>query len=66
MAGKFLTFKLTLVGKALAEYVDFYTRLNTQLEDEMTLDEFNAEIYKLGMSRMIQAITEVENENRFC
>ena len=66
MAELFGEFKVTLVGKAFLEYSEYYRRLNAQLEDEMTLAEFNKQIYLTGMRMLIQAIHEVENENKIC
>lgn len=66
MAELFGEFKVTLVGKALLEYSEYHRRLNAQLEDEMTIAEFNKQIYLAGMRTMIQAINEVENENKLC
>lgn len=66
MAEIYGEFKLTLVGRALLEYSEYYRRLNAQLENEITLAEFNKQIYMAGMTAIIQAIQEVENANKLC
>ncbi len=66
MANIYGEFKVSLVGRAFMEYSEFYRRMNAQLIDEMSIDSFNIEIYKLGMTRMIQLIKEAEDANKLC
>jgi hypothetical protein len=66
MAGRMRHFGLTLVGDALKEYEDYFFRLNANTNDNLTWNQWNIEIYKQGILVMMEAIKNVENENRLC
>ena len=66
MAGRMRHFGLTLVDNALKEYEDYYWRLKASVTDDLTWNQWNVEIYKQGILVMMEAIKNVENENKLC